>query len=140
MLAWLIRSFLIFIATIGIACALDVKTYIPPQAHQYLPLLNDELSIYYKDFYLDQKHYFAGLIEHESCISLTHSKCWNPSAELRTAREQGVGVGQLTRAFNPDGSTRFDILSELKTKHSVALKELSWSNIKQRPDLHIEAS
>ena len=78
------------------------------------------------------------MIEHESCISLTHSRCWNPASRLRSAREEGAGLGQLTRAFRSDGSIRFDALAELKTKHR-SLAELTWTNIYTRPDLQVRA-
>ena len=81
----------------------------------------------------------GALIEHESCISLTHSRCWNPKSRLRTPREEGAGLGQLTRAFRPDGSIRFDALKELRDRHNIALSELNWSNIYSRPELQIRA-
>jgi hypothetical protein len=83
--------------------------------------------------------YLASLIEHESCIGLRHSRCWNALSRLKSAREEGAGLGQLTRAFRPDGSIRFDALAEIRTKHRKELYELSWSNIYQRPDLQIRA-
>lgn len=83
--------------------------------------------------------YLASLIEHESCISLKHSRCWNPKSRLRSAREEGAGLGQITRAFRSDGSIRFDALTELKQKHPIALAELSWYNVYTRPDLQIRA-
>lgn len=79
------------------------------------------------------------MIEHESCISLKHSKCWNPRSRLRTQREEGAGLGQLTRAFRANGSLRFDALEELKKKHKLDLRELTWDNIYTRPDLQIRA-
>lgn len=41
-------------------------------------------------------------IEQETCSSLRSPKCFNPHAELKTAREYGFGLGQLTvtPAFN----------------------------------------
>lgn len=39
--------------------------------------------------------YVGGLIEHESCISLTHSRCWNSAARLKTEKEEGAGLGQF---------------------------------------------
>jgi hypothetical protein len=81
----------------------------------------------------------AGLIEHESCISLKHSRCWNPKSRLKSQREEGAGLGQLTRAYRPDGSIRFDALAEMRQKHRLALGELSWHNIYDRPDLQIRA-
>lgn len=83
--------------------------------------------------------YLASLIEHESCISLTHSRCWNSKSRLRTPREEGAGLGQLTRAFRPDGSVRFDALTELKQKHPLALQELTWYNVYKRPELQMRA-
>lgn len=83
--------------------------------------------------------YLAGLIEHESCISLTHSRCWNSQSRIRTAREEGAGLGQITRAFRQDGSIRFDALKELRDKHPKSLYELSWHNVYTRPDLQIRA-
>lgn len=78
------------------------------------------------------------LIEHESCISLKHSRCWNPQSQLKSAREEGAGLGQITRAFRQDGSTRFDALQEIKDLHPE-LRELTWKNVYTRPDLQIRA-
>jgi len=63
-------------------------------------------------------HYIAGLIEQETCISLRHSKCWNPKAELKTSREYGYGLGQTTIAYRTDGSVRFNKQSELRQAHA----------------------
>lgn len=81
----------------------------------------------------------AALIEHESCISLTHSRCWNPKSRLKTAREEGAGLGQITRAYNKDGSLRFDALAELRQKYPLELGEWNWYNVYTRPDLQIRA-
>jgi hypothetical protein len=79
------------------------------------------------------------LIEHESCISLKHSRCWDPSSRLKTTREEGAGFFQLTRAYNNSGGIRFDVISELRSKYPKELYELNWSNVYQRPDLQIRA-
>lgn len=70
---------------------------------------------------------------------MKHSRCWNATSRLRTSREEGAGLGQITRAFKPDGSIRFDALQELKAKHPKPLQELSWSTVYTRPDLQIRA-
>lgn len=57
---------------------------------------------------------------------------------MKSAREEGAGLGQITRAYRQDGSIRFDALAEMKAKHP-SLKELSWSNVYNRPDLQIRA-
>ena len=50
----------------------------------------------------------AGQIEQETCVTLTHKKCWSRFAELKTSRERGVGLGQHTM------TSRFDALAEAR--------------------------
>jgi hypothetical protein len=89
--------------------------------------------------YTPKAQYLASLIEHESCISLKHSRCWNPKSRLKTPREEGAGLGQITRAFKPDGAIRFDALSDLKHKYPRELYDLNWQTVYDRPDLQIRA-
>ena len=63
----------------------------------------------------------AGLIEQETCYSLTHSKCWSPSAKLETKREYGFGLGQLTV------TPRFNAFEEAKGLDS-RLKQWQWND------------
>lgn len=86
-----------------------------------------------------KSEYLASLVEHESCITLKHAKCWNPESKLKTPREEGAGFGQITRAYKQDGTIRFDALKELRSKHPNELKELDWSNVYSRPDLQLRA-
>lgn len=109
---------------------------VPANAHQHLPQLSAEIDTYWPD--TPRRAYFGGLIEHESCISLTHRRCWNPRSELKTSREQGVGFGQITRAYRADGSLRFDALAEMRDRHP-ALRDWSWGNVHSRPDLQLRA-
>lgn len=115
----------------------NTKAYIPSQAFEYFDTIKKEQQRILPDF--AYPFYFAGLIEHESCISLTHKKCWNPASKLDTKRELGIGIFQLTKAYKADGSIRFDTLSELRKRHMAELSELSWSNVVQRADLQIRA-
>ena len=78
----------------------------------------------------------GGLIEKESCITLKHSRCWNATSRLKSAREEGAGFGQITRAYYADGRLRFDALAELKAKHPE-LKDWNWGNVYIRPDLQL---
>jgi hypothetical protein len=118
------------------ARAQDVRTYIPKNAVTYLPVLRAERLRFWPD---DPAPAMLGaLVEHESCISLTHSRCWNPASRLKSAREEGAGLGQITRAYRADGTTRFDALQELVDSHP-ALRGLSWDNVYQRPDLQLRA-
>jgi len=135
---FLILSFLILITSCAeLSFAEDVNTVIPKNAFNYLPMVKEETNKLFSEF--KEPYYFGSLIEHESCLSLTHSRCWSPTSRLKTKREEGAGLGQLTKAYHSDGSIRFDALTELSKKHSTYLKELSWSNVYQRPDLQIKS-
>ena len=113
----------------------DVNTYIPEQAVEYLPTLKAQVKDVWPTFFAP--NYFGALIEHESCISLTHSKCWNPKSRLKSDREEGAGLGQLTRAFKTDGSTRFDALEDAKRLDAKGLNDLRWDTVYSRPDLQM---
>lgn len=89
---------------------------IPALAKIYLPILISVMSSHWAQ--APTPHYVAGLIEQETCISLTHSKCWNPRAELKTSREYGYGLGQTTIAYRADGSVRFNKQEELRRAHA----------------------
>lgn len=120
----------------SIAKAQSASTYIPQGAHTYRLTLLVEQRQHWPDH--PQKELLPALIEHESCISLKHSRCWNPASRLKTSREEGAGFGQITRAWRPDGTTRFDALQEMRDRHP-ALREWSWSNVYNRPDLQLRA-
>lgn len=110
---------------------------LPKGYYDYRDTLYKEVNILMPDFFLPP--YFGGMIEHESCISLTHSKCWNPKAELKTPRELGVGLPQITKAYKADGTIRFDVLTDLTKKFPKELNGLNWNTIKLRADLQIRA-
>ena len=92
---------------------------LPPNAVPYMQLLKDSIANLWPD--MPMRSFFGAMIEQETCASLTGSACWNPHTELHTSREWGAGLGQLTIAYNTDGSVRFDAMKELVAKH----KELS---------------
>jgi len=134
----LAKVLLVFICLVTSVESITVNTYIPPNALIYLPLVKIETDRIMPDLVFPQ--YIPALIEQESCISLTHSKCWNPASRLKTTREEGAGLSQLTKAYNKDGTIRFDTLTELSRRYNDELKELSWSNVYSRPDLQIRAA
>lgn len=131
----LLISFFVFFTIL--ANAVDVNTYIPKNAVPLLPVLKEEIKNY--DAKNEYPWYYGGLIEQESCAALTTKQCWSATAQLKTSRERGVGLGQITVAYNPDGSVRFDSLSDLRKAHMKELHDLSWSNVVQRPDLQIRS-
>lgn len=129
----MIRLYIVIAILVDIIIASDI----PTRYHLYKDDLYKEVKHIMPNFYVPP--YFGSLVEHESCISLTHSKCWNPASELKTSREQGVGFGQITRAYSANGNLRFDTLSELKNKYPSHLSGLSWMNIKEKPELQLRA-
>ena len=108
---------------------------IPPQATQYLPTLRQQVQEVMPGFYAP--HYFGALIEHESGCPGIKSMCWNPRARLKSSREEGAGLGQITRAYRDDGRIRFDALAETRALDPRGLNELRWDNVYDRPDLQM---
>lgn len=113
------------------AHAQDVQTYVPKGAYQYCPMLQAEKDKLWPAHSAPAA--LCSLVEQESCISLMHSQCWSPAARLKTSREEGAGFPQITRAYNANGSLRFDALSAAK-QLDVSLSTLSWDNVYQRPE------
>ena len=96
------------------------KAEIPPLAQQHLPTLLQEQRGHWPA--MPDPPILAGQVEQETCISLRHSRCWSPRAELRTSRERGVGLGQITR------TARFDALAEMRAQNPRALRGWSWDD------------
>jgi len=132
---------LIFMATAAMlfgsrAHAEDIRTYVPKSAYVYTPVLKAEQRRLWPDH--PSPAILGALVEQESCVTLHHPRCWNPAAKLKTAREEGAGFGQITRAYREDGSIRFDALVAVRAL-DPGLSEWSWSNVYRRPDLQLRA-
>lgn len=114
----------------------ELETFVPAGAVKYGTVLKAEQSRLWPDHAAPQ--YLGALVEVESCVTLRAKHCWNPAAQLKTEREEGAGLGQITRAYGPSGAVRMDALAEVK-KLDSSLAELSWSNVYARPDLQLRA-
>lgn len=118
------------------AHAQNVQTYVPTGAYHYCPLLQAEKNKLWPAHAAPAA--LCSLAEQETCPHLKHPQCWSQNARLKTAREEGAGLGQITRAYRADGTLRFDALAA--TKHlDTSLSEWSWDNVYQRPDLALRA-
>jgi len=118
------------------AHAEDLRTFVPANAYTYAPTLKTEQrEVWPAD---PGPAMLGALVEQESCVTLHSPHCWNPAAKLKTAREEGAGMGQITRAYRADGSLRFDSLEAVRAL-DPGLSEWSWQNVYQRPDLQLRA-
>lgn len=122
----LIAVVLVLTGTAVSSAAVDVNTYIPRNAVPLLPALAETIDQLWPEMPL--RSALAAQIETESCISLTHSRCWNSRSELKTQREYGFGFGQTTVAYNADGSERFNVWKDLRAKDLVLKDAWTWEN------------
>lgn len=106
------------------AWAQDASTFVPAGAEAFAPVLVEKQKATWPQ--APEPWTLAGLIEQESCIGLTHSRCWNPRAELRTSREYGFGFGQITVAYTSSGAVRFNKFEELRQAHD-SLRGWTWA-------------
>ena len=104
---------------------------LPANARLYLPMLKAEQQAYWADMSLPSA--LGAQIEQETCSSLKSKSCWSPHAELRTSRERGVGLGQITR------TARFDSLSEVVASNRQALSGWGWSSNLYDPKYQLRA-
>lgn len=109
---WLVVLCALVLAALSPAHAQQV----PARALQYLPILVEQQRAIWPDAPIPS--FLGAQVEQESCISLTHSKCWNPNVQLKTSREWGRGLGQVTTAYRADGTVRFDKQAELRAQFS----------------------
>lgn len=71
------------------------------------------------------QEYFPAKVEQETCADLR--RCWNPHTELKTSREYGFSLSQMTIAYRPDGSVRFDKFEEAKRRY-LELSAWQWED------------
>ena len=106
---------LLFLAFSGRAAASDL----PPGATLYLPALQAEIGLHWPQVPVPAT--LAAQVEQETCVSLKSPRCWNPRTELKTSREYGFGLGQLTV------TPRFDNFKEAR-KLDASLRDWQWAD------------
>ncbi|MBE2261587.1 MAG: hypothetical protein IAE92_02525 [Burkholderiaceae bacterium] len=116
----------------------DPATYVPAPAHELASVARAEIDRTWPQ--MPRRSYLGALVEKETCITLRHRSCWSPAARLKTSREEGAGLGQITRAWHADGRLRFDALAEARALDPHALAELDWVSVYQRADLNFRAA
>lgn len=117
--------------------AQNPREYIPERAFENRDYLYNALEERVPE--IPDYNFVAALIEHESCVSLKHSRCWNANSVLKNSREHSIGYFQIARKFKPDGTVYADTLAGLKRNYKEELKELNWGNMASRPDLQMKA-
>lgn len=90
-----------------------------PNERQYLPVLRGEIIRNWPD--VTPKAAFAAQVRQETCAGLKGKKCWSPYAELKTAREYGFGLGQITI------TSKFDNFKEAR-KLDPSMKDWTWGD------------
>lgn len=88
------------------------------KAKPYLSMMADTFNQYWPD--APMKYIEPGKLDRETaCPNI--KKCWNPYVELKTSREWGIGLSEITKTWNKDGTVRFDNWTEAKRKYKEQL-------------------
>lgn len=98
----------------------SAQTNIPTNAKLYLPVLKSQIEEQWPN--LSKPQYLAGQVEQETCISLTWPSCWNPHTELKTSREYGFGLGQITI------TSSFNNFTALQKLTDPTIKTWKWTD------------
>jgi hypothetical protein len=113
----ILTGLLFFSFAIRSASGQDLPEPTKTRAVAHIKTLQEEQKQHWPDMPI--RSTLAAQVEQETCPSLKSSKCWNPKAELKTAREYGFGLGQLTV------TQKFDNFEEAR-KLDSSLRDWKW--------------
>lgn len=105
--------------------AAHAQGVVPPGALKYAPVLASKQAALWPE--APAPWTIAGMVEQETGPCPRGRQCWNPGAELKTKREYGFGLGQVTISYRADGSERFNEFNELRRKYA-SLRDWAWAN------------
>ncbi len=109
---------------------------LPANAATYLPILVQTQRAVWPN--ATHPGWMGAQVQKESCITVKHSKCWNPRSELKTAREYGFGFGQITIAYHANGKERFNVFQELTNAADPKLRNWAWDD-RFNPEMQLRA-
>ena len=126
-LVWLGMAFLtgmLFLGFASITKGADMATLVaqaglPSRAEVYIWELKKEKTAYWPN--MSDPATLGSQVEQETCPSLKAKGCWSPQAELKTDRENGIGLGQVTV------TARFDNFAAARGL-DVTLRDWAWAD------------
>lgn len=110
---------LIVLLTLASSWVFGAEVPFVPGEVKHLPMLKSEIDRGWAS--VPCRACLASQVRQETCAGLKSKRCWSPYAELKTNREYGFGLGQITV------TAKFDNFKEVK-KLDPSLRDWTWEN------------